>query len=85
MKEDKEMDEEEDHSEGQEAELDAESIDDWEEGFEKGFVDDTESECSYCHQILIEEGIVEMEVKGQILKFCNNECAEEYKKKNKEE
>lgn len=83
MKEDKETDEDVDHSEGQEEELNAESIDDWEEGFEKGYVDDTESECAYCHQILIEEDIVEMEFNGQILKFCNNECAEEYKRKHK--
>ena len=69
--------------EGREAEVEDDSIEDWEAGVVKGFEEGARDvECSNCHQVLVEDDdVVELKLEDKEYKFCCNDCAEEFKKK----
>jgi len=78
------LDEEKDvyTEEGREELKEEDAIDELEEGFLEGYENDL-AECSYCHQVLVDEDFVESEIDGKIMRFCCNACYEEYLKKRK--
>tara|TARA_Y100000310_G_C20148513_1_gene563577 strand:+ start:225 stop:473 length:249 start_codon:yes stop_codon:yes gene_type:complete len=70
-------------SKGREAEVAEDVIEDWEAGVVKGFEEGARDvECSNCHQVLVENDIVELKLADKEYKFCCNDCAEEFKRKN---
>lgn len=57
-------------------------IDEVEEGFCEGYKGkDDSAECAYCHQILVDEDFVEIEIEGIKHRFCCQDCCDEYLKK----
>jgi len=52
-----------------------------EEGFMKGYEEDSKmTMCQNCNKVL-ERDVVEKEIDGEIYRFCCDRCAEEFKKK----
>ena len=72
---------------GREELMENDEISDTEEGFVQGFEEQEKVvECTNCKKILVTEDFVEEEIDGDVVRFCSDECAEEYvlsKKRNK--
>ena len=62
--------------------MEADEIDDLEEGFMKGY-DDEEAlvKCAKCKRLVAEANAVEKEIKSETYIFCSPQCAKNFKKK----
>ncbi len=68
--------------EGRESMIEGDEITPLEEGFSEGAEEKGElAKCSSCEKILSQEKeeVVEKEVKGELMFFCSNSCAEKFK------
>ncbi len=68
--------------EGREELVEEDGIADWEEGFSEGAEEKGElGNCATCGKVLTQQKdkVVEKEVNHELLWFCSNKCAEEYK------
>lgn len=68
--------------EGREELVEEDGISDWEEGFSEGAEEKGElGNCATCGKVLSQQKdkVVEKEVNHELLWFCSNKCAEEYK------
>lgn len=64
---------------GREELMENDEISDTEEGFVQGFEEEEKVvECANCKKILVTEDFVEEAIDGDIVRFCSDECAEEY-------
>jgi len=71
------------NEEGMQEAIDADEIDEFEQGFMQGYENEEKSaKCSLCNKILDnkEEDIIEVEFEGEIYRFCSEKCAETFKK-----
>lgn len=66
--------------------MDADEIDPEEEGFMQGYEEDEEVvKCALCKSILdSKEDTIELEIDGEIHRFCSNNCAEKFSKNQEE-
>ena len=70
--------------EGRETAEEDDTITDSEEGFMEGYEEgDSAVKCANCGTIL-EDDFIEREINGEEFRFCSEECAETFKKRNKE-
>ena len=70
--------------EGREAAMEDGSLTGEDEGFMQGYEQDENAvKCANCKKIL-EDDFIEEEVNEEQLRFCSDECAREYEKKQKE-
>ena len=68
--------------EGLEEAMEADEIDDVEEGFMKGYDDEGDlMKCAKCKRLVSEETAVEKEVNNETYIFCSPQCAKNFKKK----
>lgn len=68
--------------EAREGMMEDDEIDAIEEGFTQGYeAEDRLTRCALCHVILTDD-FIEEDIDGEIYRFCCEEHAEEYKKKN---
>ena len=64
---------------GREELMENDEISDAEEGFVQGFEEEEKLvECANCKKILVTEDFVEKKIDEGIIRFCSDECAEEY-------
>lgn len=71
------------NEEGREDALDADEINDVEEGFMQGYEEGEKmAKCSLCKKPL-GKNIVEKEYNGEIYRFCSEHCADEFDKQFK--
>jgi len=64
---------------GREELIENDEISDAEEGFVQGFEEEEKLvECANCKKILVTEDFVEKNIDEDIIRFCSDECAEEY-------
>lgn len=62
---------------------DSDEIDELEEGFMKGYEEESSmAECANCHRLLTDE-IVEEELEEKTYRFCSEECAMKFEEKEK--
>ena len=67
---------------GREEAEDDDEIDEVEQGFMKGYEEESSmAECANCKKILTNE-IVEQELDGDLRRFCCEECAQKFEKKH---
>ena len=60
----------------------SDEIDELEEGFIKGYEEDTNmTECANCHRILTDK-LIEQEIGGEVFRFCSEKCAEKFEKRH---
>jgi len=65
-----------------EEELEADEIDDIEEGFMKGYDDEEDlMKCAKCKRLVSEENGVEREINNENYVFCSQNCAKLFRKK----
>jgi len=65
-----------------EGKLEADEIDEIEEGFMKGYnEEESMAECANCGKILTED-IVEEEFDGELFRFCCEDCARKFEQKH---
>ncbi len=70
--------------EGREELVEEDAISDQEEGFVKGYeAEEKIAFCNECGKVLVDEKFIEMEIEDETLRFCSEECAEEYTKSTK--
>jgi len=66
--------------EGMEEAVESDAINDVEEGFMQGYEDENLAKCVTCKRVLInEEYTIEREIDGNLMRFCSERCAENYK------
>ena len=64
---------------GREELIENDEISDAEEGFVQGFEEEEKLvECANCKKVLVTEDFVEKNIDEDIIRFCSDECAEEY-------
>ncbi len=64
--------------------LEEDEISDVEEGFSEGYEKgESEVKCQNCGKLLVDENVVEREIRGQTYYFCSITCAETFVKKKK--
>ncbi len=69
---------------GRESQVDNDEISPLEEGFMEGASNDGQgAKCRKCGNILGDD-LVEKEIKGDICRFCSDECADKYSEENEE-
>lgn len=69
--------------EGRGSAIDDDSLTDVDEGFMKGYEEDSlMTKCVNCGAIL-EEDIIEEEFDGDVYRFCSEDCATEFERKRK--
>ena len=79
MKEDEEMNVY--SNQAREELTDSDEINELEEGFMKGYEEETSAaECADCHRILTDE-VVEEEFDGEVHRFCSEDCATKFEEK----
>ncbi len=80
----KDVEEEDVYSEeGQEELIEGDEINEIEEGFMEGYLEEGLAKCETCGKVLKEpEETVELEIDDEIHRFCSEKCAEEYKRKS---
>ena len=67
--------------EAREEEGDGDEINEAEEGFMKGYDEDSNpTECSNCH-VILEDQVVEENINGTNYRFCSEDCARKYELK----
>ena len=68
---------------GREDLVEDDAIEPWEEGFMRGAEGlGQEAKCGNCGETFMStQTVVEIDVNGEVVRFCSVECAEEYKKK----
>lgn len=73
--------------EGMQEAIDADEIDEVEQGFMQGYYDDDRaSKCALCEKVLKDpEHVIELEIEDETFRFCSEECAEKFQKKYKKE
>ena len=61
----------------------ADEIDELEEGFMKGYGEDSTEECAKCGNLLVNyEDTIEIEYEDRTYRFCSDNCAEKFRKKH---
>ncbi len=72
--------------EGMEDAIDSDEIDEFEQGFMKGYKERDMAKCAFCGRVLDDEDdIVEMEIDGKTIRFCSDRCADKYQERDQEE
>lgn len=67
--------------EGREELVESDEIEPWEEGFMEGADSDgQQAKCRKCGKILTGTDLVEKEIKGELMWFCSDNCAEKFEK-----
>lgn len=68
------------YDEGTKGLEEADEITESEEGFMKGYNEETDpSKCATCKKILEDEEFVEEEIDGEYYRFCSESCANKFK------
>ena len=64
--------------------VEGDEITDQEAGFVKGYEEEEKVVfCQNCNKVLVDENFVEEEIDDDIVRFCSDECAEEYTRSTK--
>ena len=64
---------------------DSDEINEAEDGFMKGYEEETNtSECANCHSVLTDD-VIEEEFDGELCRFCSEECATKFEEKKQHE
>lgn len=73
-----------DEEDGNEEEsLDGDEIDEFEEGFMKGYKDRNTATCSMCGKVLRNaDETIEIDMNDETYRFCSERCAERFKKQS---
>ena len=62
--------------------MEADEINDLEEGFMKGYDDEEELvKCAKCKRLVTEANAIEKEINNETYVFCSQQCAKTFKKK----
>ena len=70
-----------DEDTNEEESLESDEIDEFEEGFIKGYKDKNTATCAMCGKVLLDaEETIELEMNDETLRFCSERCAERFSK-----